>query len=422
VRNQAYSGFNRVVTGLAVLALVTAACSLSTLARFAEQVSTDNAEQPVEPVAAERSSQQISIDEAVRLQIPTPLPEEVLAEADAEEQLLINLYQRVSPAVVNIDVSVDHADQGLVDFGSGSGFIYDTEGHIVTNNHVIESADDLRVTFADGSVLPAEVVGRDVYSDLAVIRVNPPEGSELVTVELGDSDLLQVGQRVIAIGNPFGLTGTMTVGIISALGRNLDTTLSAQGGAFSNPMIIQTDAAINPGNSGGPLLDSRGRVIGVNTAIRSTTGTSMGVGFAVPVNTVKRIVPQLIEKGTVAYPYLGITSDSRFTLRELALEYDLPVTDGVLITEVIPGGSADRAGVRGGTQAGIVTFRGAPVMLDGDILIAIDGYPIRNFDELIGYLVTSTDVGQEVELTIVRQGEILKLSTTLDARPDTKSD
>jgi len=278
------------------------------------------------------------------------------------------------------------------------------------------------VTFADGSVLPAEVVGRDVYSDLAVIRVNPPEGSELVTVELGDSDLLQVGQRVIAIGNPFGLTGTMTVGIISALGRNLDTTLSAQGGAFSNPMIIQTDAAINPGNSGGPLLDSRGRVIGVNTAIRSTTGTSMGVGFAVPVNTVKRIVPQLIEKGTVAYPYLGITSDSRFTLRELALEYDLPVTDGVLITEVIPGGSADRAGVRGGTQAGIVTFRGAPVMLDGDILIAIDGYPIRNFDELIGYLVTSTDVGQEVELTIVRQGEILKLSTTLDARPDTKSD
>ncbi|HQA67052.1 MAG TPA: trypsin-like peptidase domain-containing protein, partial [Aggregatilineales bacterium] len=153
---------------------------MSTLARFAEQVSTDNAEQPVEPVAAERSSQQISIDEAVRLQIPTPLPEEVLAEADAEEQLLINLYQRVSPAVVNIDVSVDHADQGLVDFGSGSGFIYDTEGHIVTNNHVIESADDLRVTFADGSVLPAEVVGRDVYSDLAVIRVNPPEGSELV--------------------------------------------------------------------------------------------------------------------------------------------------------------------------------------------------------------------------------------------------
>ncbi len=213
----------------------------------------------------------------------------------------------------------------------------------------MEGADTIWVTFSDGTLREAKVLGTDPYSDLAVLLVEDlPPGA--VPLELGDSDTLQVGQRVIAIGNPFGLQGTMTVGVVSALGRVLPTVTTATGGSFSNPEIIQTDAAINPGNSGGPLLDSQGRVVGVNTAIRTTTGGNMGVGFAVPVNTVKRIVPRLISEGTYHYPYLGIVSDNRFTLAQLASVLDLPVNYGVLVSSVEPGTPADRAGLRGGTQ------------------------------------------------------------------------
>lgn len=348
--------------------------------------------------------------------MPTALPEAIIAEADAEELLLINLYQRVNPAVVNIDVSVDHLDDGLLDFGSGSGFVIDTDGHIVTNNHVISGADDMRVTFSDGTVLEAEIVGIDPYADLAVLRVDPAAVT-LVPAELGDSDSLLVGQRVVAIGNPFGLTGSMTVGIISAVGRRLDTGASSTGGSFSNPLIIQTDAAINPGNSGGPLLDSHGRVIGINTAIRSATGVNTGIGFAVPVNTIKRIVPQLVEDGTVDYPYLGITSNPEVTLGDLAVEYDLPVTEGVLVSGIVSGTAADEAGLQGGTETGVVVFRGMGVALDGDIITAIDDFPVRTFDELIGYLVTNTDVGQVVNLTVIRADEVITVPVTLGSRP-----
>ncbi len=262
----------------------------------------------------------------------------------------------------------------------------------------------------------ADVVGTDVYSDLAVLKVEVPDDYPLVSVELGDSNNLLVGQRVIAIGNPFGLSGSMTVGIISAVGRRLDSGPQSGTGSFSNPMIIQTDAAINPGNSGGPLLDSHGRVIGVNTAIRSATGLNSGIGFAVPVNTVKRIVPQIIENGVVRYPYLGITSNPAVTLADLAIEFDLPVREGVLIAEALPGGSAARAGLRGGDE--VANFRGLEVVLGGDIIVAIDGQPIRNFDELIGYLVSNTEVGQEVIVSILRDGEAMEVPVTLDARPD----
>ncbi len=343
--------------------------------------------------------------------VPTPLPEEVIAEADAEELLLINLYQRVNPGVVNVDVSFEHGDMGLTDFGSGSGFVYDAEGHIVTNNHVIAGADEVRITFSDGVVLIAEVVGVDPYSDLAVLKVDPPEGYTLTPLELGDSNAVMVGQRVVAIGNPFGLQGTMTVGIVSAVGR----TLAAENN-FSNPLIIQTDAAINPGNSGGPLLDSHGRVIGVNTAIRSATGTNTGVGFAVPVNTLKRIVPQLIETGKASYPYLGVSSNPAVTLAALALEYDLPVTQGVLINEVIPGSAAEQAGLRGGDPEREVIFRGMTVRLGGDIITAIDGTPIHSFEELLGYLVSNTSPGQRIIVTIVRDGETLDVPVTLGSR------
>jgi len=347
--------------------------------------------------------------------VPTvpPLSEADLAELDAQDALLANLYERVNPAVVYIEVLVQHGG-GLQPLSSGSGFLIDQDGHIVTNNHVVEGADALQVALADGSVTDqVEVVGRDPYSDLAVIRIDVAP-DRLVPLELGDSDALHVGQKVVAIGNPFGLQGTMTLGVVSAVGRTL-TSQALEGGSFSNPEIIQTDASINPGNSGGPLLDSRGRVVGVNTAIRSQTGVNAGVGFAVPVNTVKRIVPQLIDEGAYEYPYLGITSDNRFTVAELAEPLDLPVERGALVSEVQPGTGAAEAGIQGGDRQ--VEVMGQSVIAGGDIIVAIDGEPILTFGDLVAYLVSDAEVGQEVTLTVFRDGEQLEIPVTLGERP-----
>ena len=343
---------------------------------------------------------------------PTSLPEEFFAEIEAEDALLINLYQRANPAVVYIEVSVEHTDTPIP-LATGSGFVMDMEGHIVTNAHVVEEADVIRVTFSDGSVVAAQLLGRDPYSDLAVVKVDVSP-DRLVPLELGDSSALQVGQRVIAIGNPFGLAGTMTVGVISALGRTLPAQMVELAG-FRNPEIIQTDAAINPGNSGGPLLDIRGRVIGINTAIRSETGVNSGIGFAVPVNTVKRIVPVLIEEGAYRYPYLGITSDNRFTVAELMDSLELPVDYGALVAEVIPGAAAARAGLRGGDRE--VEFMGMTVRAGGDVIVEVDEYELRDFDDLIAYLVRETEVGQRIVLTVIRDGEELEIPVTLGERP-----
>lgn len=343
---------------------------------------------------------------------PTPLSEEDLSELDAQDALLINVYQRVNPAVVYIENLVSEGGT-LVPVGSGSGFVIDTQGRIVTNDHVVEGADALQVTFSDATVAQAEVLGQDPYADLAVIEaVEIPQG--LAPLEFGDSDTLQVGQRVIAIGNPFGLEGTMTVGIVSALGRTLPAQLAGDT-RFSNPEIVQTDAAINPGNSGGPLVDTRGRVIGVNTAIRSLTGVNSGIGFAVPVDTVKRVVPHLIEEGSYQYPYLGIESQTGFSLAELAEPLDLPVEEGVLISNVREGTPADEAGLRGGDRE--VEVMGVPVMAGGDIITAIDGYELSSFDDLIAYLVRETEVGETVVLTIIRDGEEMETPVTLGERP-----
>ena len=343
---------------------------------------------------------------------PTPLSEEVIAEAEAEDALLTSIYQQTSPAVVYIRVFVDDGETFVL-LGSGSGFVIDTKGRIVTNNHVIEEADIVKVTFSDGSVSDAQILGRDPYSDLAVIEVDTlPAG--LTPLEYGDSNDLRVGERVIAIGNPFGLEGTMTTGIVSAIGRTL-AAQSSGAGTFSIPEIIQTDAAINPGNSGGPLLDSGGKVIGVNTAIRSLTGTNSGVGFAVPVNIVKRIVPSLIDEGNYHYPYLGITSDRRLALADLKEPLGLSVTRGVLVSEVVDGTAADRAGLRGGGET--VEVYGMSIQSGGDIIVAIDGYELQDFDDLIAYLVRETVVGQKVTLTIIRDEEVLEVPVMLGERP-----
>jgi 2-alkenal reductase len=344
---------------------------------------------------------------------PTPLSGEELAEIDAQDALLIDLYERTNPAVVYIEVLLERGGS-LQQVSSGSGFVIDQEGYVVTNNHVLEDADALQVTFFDGSVTrEAQVVGRDAYSDLAVVKVDVPS-DRLRPLELGDSDALKVGQRVIAIGNPFGLQGTMTAGVVSAVGRTLTSQILV-GGAFSNPEIIQTDASINPGNSGGPLLDSRGRVVGVNTAIRSTTGVNAGVGFAVPVNTVKRIMPDLIAEGAYEYPYLGITANTNLTLAELAEPLNLPIEQGVLIAEVQPNTAAAEAGLRGGDRE--VEVMGQPVVAGGDIITAIDEERLRTFDDLVAYLVSDTEVGQDVTLTLIRDGQQMEVSVTLGERP-----
>jgi S1-C subfamily serine protease len=344
---------------------------------------------------------------------PIVTPDKLTILADEVDQLLANIYERANPAVVNIDVA---GGSDLTEFGSGSGFVIDQEGRIVTNNHVIDGADEIDVTFWDGTVATAKVIGADPYSDLALIQVTLDPG-KLSPLTLGDSDQVKVGQRVIAIGNPFGLVGTMTVGIVSGKGRTLPADSPTGVNTFSNPDIIQTDAAINPGNSGGPLLNSLGEVIGVNSAIRTdgTNRANSGVGFAVPVNTVKRVVQQLQDKGRVSYPYLGVSVDSHFTTGELAAALKLPVTKGVLIAAVIDGGPAERAGLRGGDQQ--VTVRGIPVRSGGDIITAIDGDPINSFDEMIAYLAAKKQVGQTVTVTIMRGSEALQVPLTLVERP-----
>jgi 2-alkenal reductase len=394
---------------VAIVFLIAAslACSLSAADR------NEEGDSAVDTVIQESRPTLVSVP-TPKPEIPvSSVPEQIVIEVDAEEQLLINIYARVNPAVVNINVSANLFGD-LSDFGAGSGFVIDKEGHIVTNNHVVEGADQLRVTFADGAVAAAEIVARDEDSDLAVIKVdvNP---DRLVPLELGDSSSLRVGQRVVAIGNPWDLGGTMTAGIVSALGRTLPGRVTPELGRYSIPDLIQTDAAINPGNSGGPLVDSHGLVVGVNSAIRSESNSNSGVGFAVPVDIVKRVVPALISEGRYRYPYLGITANSEVTVADLVEELDLPVQRGVMIAEVTQGQPAERVGLRGGTDT--LDFFGLPVVIGGDIILAIDDYELRDFDDLIAYLVRETSVGQEVVLTILRGEESLQVPLTLGERP-----
>jgi len=341
---------------------------------------------------------------------PTPLPPQVLQAATADEQVVIDIYARVSPAVVHITSRVIVRDFFYGDVpqeGTGSGFVIDKEGHIVTNNHVVENAEKITVTLPDETSVEAKIVGTDPGTDLAVIKIDvPPE--KLHPVELGTSANLRVGQRAIAIGNPFGLDRTLTTGVISSLGRPLET---ESGRTIYD--VIQTDAAINPGNSGGPLLDSSGKVIGVNSAIYSPSGGSVGVGFAIPVDTVRRVVTSIIEKGYYAHPWLGISALS--ITSDLAGYLKLPVERGVLVIKVTPGQSAARAGIRGGNRNVQVGRYIVPV--GGDILTAIDGNKIRGMEDLVKYLETKTKVGQVVTLTIIRDGKEQNIQAELGEQP-----
>ena len=354
----------------------------------------------------------------VAVEEPEVQPEVVLVQQDLMG--LPELYDRVNPSVVNVQVRLSNGlDMDAVPnqpFGSaqGSGFLYDDQGHFVTNFHVVDGVEEISVVFYDSLILEGELIGADPDSDLAVLQVENTPG-EIAPLLLADSTDLRVGESVVAIGNPFGLQGTMTTGIISALGRTLPSqAVTIGGGRFNIPNIIQTDAAINPGNSGGPLLNLAGDVVGVNTAIASSDRQFSGVGYAVPANIVARVVPELIENGRFSHPYLGIAGvDVSPDLRE-AMKLD-PQQRGVLVIDVTENGPAADAGMIG--SAVEIEINGLPATVGGDIIVQIDEQPVGDFDDLIAYLSESTVVGQTVELTVLREGELMKVEVKLGERP-----
>jgi 2-alkenal reductase len=335
-------------------------------------------------------------------------PQPITADPILMDGSLISLYQQVLPGVVSI----------RTDTGQGSGFVYDIDGHVITNKHVVEGASTVEVAFSSGFKAYGTVIGSDGDADIAVIKVDAPV-EEFHPLAIGDSDTLQVGQTVVAIGNPFGLDGTMTLGIVSGLGRSQRSSQAAGGGFFSTADIIQTDAAINPGNSGGPLFNLNGEVVGINQSIETgsfneLTGNAVnsGVGFSISINLVKRIVPVLIRDGKYEYPYLGITSSSDLSLGVIEA-LGLESYNGAYVIEVTPGGPADLAGIKAGTTPTRLQDWNA----GGDLIIAFDGKPVATFDELLSYLITTKSPGDTVVLTVLRDGEQVDITVTLGARP-----
>lgn len=453
---------------LILSSLVLSACSATSQAALVEQaqtqieegVSEEQAAEILRQVASLIESQEITPADVANLaqqaanladpqlaagQEPKTAPDAPAISGDSDDVIaayqgvLQQVYETVSPSVVNIHVLVknDAAAMGSempfeipgmpgipdgqmpeaqpYSQGLGSGFVWDKQGYIVTNNHVAGDADKIEVTFSDGASVPAELVGTDPDSDLAVIKVDLP-ADYLQPVELGDSKQLKVGQLAIAIGNPYGLEGTMTVGIISALGRTLPADMGLSGApSYSIPDVIQTDAPINPGNSGGVLVNDRSQVIGVTFAIESPSGANSGIGFVIPAAIVGRVVPSLIENGSYQHPYLGIRGGSLNPAVAEAMGLEASQR-GVLVGEVTPGGPADQAGLRGSSKTAEID--GQEVNLGGDVITAIDNTPIKDMDDLIAYLSNNTQVGQAVSLDLLRGGKNTQVEVELAARPE----
>ncbi len=364
-----------------------------------------------------RSEDSVSVtEEAVEEVIPQPettqitevlIPNEVLME-DA----LVQIYDQVSPGVVSIQV---YSQLGS---GLGSGFVIDKEGHIVTNYHVVEGADEVEVNFQSGLKVFGEVIGEDLDSDLAVIYVDV-DPDELQPLVLGDSDRVLVGQTVIAIGNPYGLSGTMTTGIVSARGRTLESIRQTESGSyFTAGDLIQTDATINPGNSGGPLLNLNGEVVGVNRAIQTSGSTleggaaNTGIGFAVSSNILRLVLPSLKEGETYDYPYLGLSSLSSLSLTQ-AQYLGLSQATGAYIAEVVTDGPADGAGLRAGDEPTEVQG----LYAGGDLIVGVDGQELLQFSDMLSYMILNKQPGDEIVLTILRQGELMDITVVLGERP-----
>ena len=320
---------------------------------------------------------------------------------------LVELFEKSESGVVRIDV--DKINSSLETGSLGSGFVFDDLGHIITNAHVVESASSVTITFLDGSQYNAQIIGLDKFTDIAVIKVEE-KPRYLHPLQIGDSSTLKVGEQVAAIGNPFGLSGSMTSGIVSQIGR----LLPSQDTGFSIPNVIQTDAAINPGNSGGPLLNMAGKVMGINTAIQSGTGQSAGIGFAVPSNTILKVVPVLIEKGKYSHPWIGISGKDIDP--ELAKVRDLDQSKGFLIVTVVPGSPAEIAGLKGVSEIKIIGDKEYPA--DGDIIVSVDGKEVRKISDILIHLQEEKSVGDEMILGILRDGEVMHIILALVERPD----
>ena len=358
------------------------------------------------------------------LSAPTPLQTSDTS-LFSDQDALADLYEAVSPSVVNIQVVSESDSSGFFPFSSpeselpqqqsqGSGFIFDNEGHIVTNNHVVEDALEITVVFYNGFWADATVVATDPQADLAVLEVTPPEGFDWRPLPLADPNSVRVGHMVIAIGNPFGLAGTMTRGIVSAVGRGMPVGDALENVRYTLPDVIQTDAAINPGNSGGPLLDLYGRVVGVNFAINSPVRSNSGVGFAIPVSIVQRVIPELINDGAFEYAYLGLSGTS--ITPDIARQLDIPGNRvGVYVSGVVEGGPSADAGLEGGDQ--VVETSTGRYSVGGDIVVAIDEMPVRSFDDLVSFLVTRAEVDQTVTLTVIRDGAEKTVDVVLGERP-----
>ncbi|NDB88521.1 MAG: PDZ domain-containing protein [Thaumarchaeota archaeon] len=329
-----------------------------------------------------------------------------IANAQNKDLSLVEIFEKSESGVVRINVKRAETDVRGIG-GIGSGFVYDDKGYIITNDHVVEKAEKITVTFLDGRNYKAKVIGKDVFTDLAVIKVNA-SSDVLQSLDLGDSSKLRVGEPIAAIGNPFGLSGSMSSGIVSQVGR----ILPSQDRGFQIPDIIQTDAAINPGNSGGPLLNMRGEVVGINTAIQSESGDFAGVGFAIPSNTVKKIIPVLIQNNTYHHPWVGISG--RDVDPDLADVLKLKDARGFLVINVLNDSPAKKAGIRGTTETKQVD--GIPYQIGGDLILGVDGKTVRKIDDILIHLQREKKVGDEMVLEILRDGKVSNIVITLTER------
>jgi 2-alkenal reductase len=390
---------------LSKILLITTIISLATLACGTLSVKLPSAV-PTNRQPTQRQISPSGLQPAVASTQPS-LPKEPLITTN-EEQILVDLYKRVNPSVVNI-ITYTSQDNAVTPASQGSGFIFDENGDIVTNSHVVHGADEVDIVFSDGSTQTGKLLGEDLNSDLAVIKVDQvPENAQ--PIPLGDINEVAVGQTVVAIGNPFGLGGTLTRGIVSALGRDIPALTS-----FSIPQAIQTDAPINPGNSGGPLLNLKGQLIGVNAQIETggTSRSNSGIGFAIPVSIVTRVVPALIQDGKFQWGWLGVVGHSVDPTMVKAM--GLPVDRGAYVSQVIAGGPAEKADLRGTTRE--VTEGNRQVEVGGDVITAIDGVQVSSFDDILIYIALNTAPGQQVTLTIVRNGKTQDVTLTLEPRP-----
>ncbi len=395
-----------IITGIVILALAFTGC-------------TRQSESPTLTTTQPTSTQTVAPTTTPPKLIQTPVVTSISPQtrpigsvADLEATIE-SVYAQTNSSLVNIRVILPASLTGPAGAALGSGFVWDSQGNIVTNNHVVAGATHITITFFDGTTVDGSLVGADPDSDLAVVKVNT-DAVRLQPVTLGDSTQLKVGQLAIAIGNPFGLQGTLTVGFVSSLGRVLPANENTVGPTYSIPDVLQTDAAINPGNSGGVLLDAAGKVIGVTSSIATTSGTSAGVGFAIPSAIVQQVVPMLIKTGHYDHPYLGVSVISLDP--DLAKAMGLPLHQrGALVGTVTPGSPADKAGIQPSNTP--VTINGRRMSVGGDVITAYNSQTVKSSDDLITFLARSGSVGQTISLTVLRGGKEIQVQVTLVVRP-----